>query len=578
MSPSPPFRLGHALREAWRAGYGLAELRADVLAGLVVGVVALPLSMALAIASGAPPQFGLYTAIVAGGVCALLGGSRVLVTGPTAAFVVILAPIAARFGLEGLVLASALAGLILIGMGLLRLGGLIQFVPYPVTTGFTAGIGIVIASLQLKDFLGLTPEALSGEAMWHERMLALLAALDTIHMPDLVTGAVTLAVLMGWRRVRSKIPGPLVALVLGALLAALFEHFGAAGPATLASRFGTDAAPSGIPGLPPHFALPWTLPGPGGVSTPLSLAYLESLLPSAFAIAMLGAIESLLAAVVADGMTGQKHQPDVELTALGLANVAASCFGGFAATGAIARTATNVRSGGRSPIAAVVHALFVLVTILVLAPWLGHLPMASLAALLLMVAWNMSEARHVVQVVRTAPQGDVAVLGTCLLLTVVFDMTIAVTAGILLAALLFMRRMVEISGAELIADRHPEHGGALPRGVLVYDIAGPLFFGAAHKATSQLFALDRRLVSVVVLDVEDVPAIDATGIVNLRSAIERLRSGGIVVILAGLRPQPRTALEKAGLLGAGGVEHQPTFAAALESARRVVESPAPRPE
>lgn len=567
MSTARPFRLGYALREALAEGYGRAHLRADVLAGLVVGVVALPLSMALAIASGAPPQHGLYTAIVAGSVCALLGGSRVLVSGPTAAFVVILAPISARFGLEGLVLASAFAGLILIGMGLLRLGRLIQFVPYPVTTGFTAGIGLVIASLQLQDFLGLTTVRLSGEAMWHERMLAILQALPTLSWPDLATGAGTLLVLMTWRRVRSSVPAPLVALVFGAFLAYLLERYAGAAPASLAARFGTPEMPAGIPGLPPLFVFPWNLPGPEGANTPLSLAYVESLLPSAFAIAMLGAIESLLAAVVSDGMTGHKHQPDVELTALGIANLTASFFGGFAATGAIARSATNVRSGGRSPIAALVHAVFVLGSVLLLAPLLGHLPMSSLAALLLIVAWNMSELRHVVQVVRTAPGSDVAVLLCCFGLTVVFDMTIAVTAGVLLAALLFMRRMAEISGAELIGPEHPEHGRNLPRGVVVYDIGGPLFFGAAHKATSQLFSFDRRDVLLVLLDLEDVPAMDATGIVNLRSAIDRLRSGGIAVMLVGLQTQPRTALAKAGLVGPGGVEHHATFELGLAAAR-----------
>lgn len=563
----PPFRLASALREALAEGYGRAQLRADVLAGLVVGVVALPLSMALAIASGAPPQHGLYTAIVAGGVCALLGGSRVLVTGPTAAFVVILAPISARFGLEGLVLASALAGLILVAMGCLRLGRLIEFVPYPVTTGFTAGIGLVIASLQLKDFLGLVPAPVAGEAMWHERMLALIEARGTVSVPDVVTGAVTLGVLMLWRRLRTAVPAPLVALLVGALVGRALGHYAGLAPATMASRFGTPGAPSGIPGSPPLLVLPWHLPGPDGVSASLSLAYLESLLPSAFAIAMLGAIESLLAAVVADGMTGQKHQPDVELTALGIANVTASFFGGFAATGAIARTATSVRSGGRSPVAALVHAGFVLASVLLLAPLLGHLPMASLAALLLIVAWNMSEVRHVVQVVRTAPSSDVLILGACFALTVVFDMTIAVTAGILLAALLFMRRMVEISGAELIGPTHPEHGRDLPPGLIVYDIGGPLFFGAAHKATSQLFSFDRRDVKLVLLDLEDVPAIDATGLVNLRSAIDRLRSGGIGVMLAGLQRQPREALDKAGL-GPERIERHASFEEALVEARR----------
>ena len=562
-----PLRLGYALREALREGYDPRDLRADVLAGLVVGVVALPLSMALAIASGAPPQHGLYTAIVAGTVCAILGGSRVVVSGPTAAFVVILAPISARYGIAGLVTASALAGLIMIAMGCFRLGRLIEFVPYPVTTGFTAGIGFVIASFQLKDFLGLSPEALPGDAMWHERMGALFAALSTIRPADLVTGAVTLVVLVFWRRLRVPVPGPLGALVVGALVAAAVAHFGGGAPATLASRFGTSAAPSGIPGAPPLFVLPWNLPDAGGATAGFSLAYIRLLLPAAFAIALLGAIESLLAAVVADGMTGQRHHPDVELIALGTANVAAGFFGGFAATGALARTATNVRAGGRSPVAALVHAGFVLASVLAIAPLLGHLPMASLAALLLVVAWNMSEARHVIQVVRTAPKSDTAVLLTCFVLTVVFDMTLAVMVGFGLAGLLFMRRMADITGAELIGPQHPQRGRDLPPGVLVYDIHGPLFFGAAHKATRQLLMLDHREVATVVLNLQDVPVIDATGIVNLRAVIERLRGAGVEVILSDLRSQPRQALEKARLIGEGGVAHHATLAEAVAARR-----------
>jgi SulP family sulfate permease len=565
---NPILQLGCALRAAWAEGYDAHKLRTDVLAGLVVGVVALPLSMALAIASGAPPQHGLYTAIVAGGVCALLGGSRVLVTGPTAAFVVILAPIAGKFGLAGLVMASALAGLMLIAMGVLRLGRLIQFMPYPVTTGFTAGIGIVIASQQVKDFLGLSGGAVGADAMWHERMVALAGALPTLHWPELLVGAATLAVLIAWRRIRSILPAPLIALAFAALLGLLMARQFHLDVATLSSRFGTASAPSGIPRLPPQFTWPWNLPGAAGSAPTLSLAYIQSLLPSAFAIAMLGAIESLLAAVVADGMTGLKHDSDVELTSLGIANVAASLFGGFAATGAIARTATNARAGGRSPVAAIVHSAFVLAAMMLLAPLLGYVPMAAMAAMLLLVAWDMSEPRHVLRMLRIAPRADVAVLLTCLVLTVAFNMTIAVTVGVLMAAVLFMRRMIEISGTELIGPSHPEHGRELPKGVVAFDIGGPLFFGAAHKAMSELVSLDRKSVKLVLVDLEDVPAIDATGIVNLRSAVDRLRSGGIAIELVGLQAQPRAALERAGLLGEGGMAVHATFADALADARR----------
>lgn len=557
-----------ALREAWREGYGWRALRADLLAGLVVGTVALPLSMALAIASGVPPRHGLYTAIVAGALTAVAGGSRVQVTGPTAAFVVVMAPISARFGLQGLALASALAGLMLLAMGLLRLGRLIQFMPYPVTTGFTAGIGLVIATLQIPDFLGLVVEH-PGEH-WHERVLATARALPSFHWADALVGGTTLAILLAWRRVKTAVPAPIVALTVAALLAMLLERLvPGLELATLARRFGTPDAPSGIPQSPPLPLLPWLLPGPGGGEAPaLSLAYLRELLPAAFTIAMLGAIESLLSAVVSDGMSGFKHNPDVELTALGLGNLAAPFFGGFAATGAIARTATNVKSGARSPIAAVVHAAFVLASVLTLAPALGRLPMAALAGLLLLVAWNMSEARHFVRVVRTAPRSDAAVLFTCFAFTVVFDMTIAVAAGVMLAALLFMRRMIEISGARLIGTHHPEIDEPLPPGLLVYDVAGPLFFGAAAKATSSLLSIQPGAVRSVILDLTDVPAIDATGLVNLESALARLGKAGVHVSLAGLQAQPRRALEKARILGGEQpLEHHPTFRTALAAAR-----------
>lgn len=561
------------MREALRQGYGLRDLRADVLAGCVVGVVALPLSMALAIATGVAPQYGLYTAIVAGGLSALLGGSRVQVTGPTAAFVVILAPITAQFGLQGLALATVMAGLILIALGIGRLGRLVEFVPYPVTTGFTAGIGLVIATFQVKDFLGLTVETVSAEAHYVERVGALARALPTIQWWDLGIGVLTLAILSGWRMVKSKVPSPLVALLVAAVLAWVLERFVEGFEvATLRSRFGSSDHPSGIPQLPPLFVLPWNLPDAAGIpGGALSFTMIRALLPSAFAIAMLGAIESLLSAVVSDGMSGHKHDPDVELFAQGAGNVVAPFFGGFSATGAIARTATNVRSGARSPIAAVVHAGFVLVALLTLAPALGWLPMASLAALLLMVAWNMAELRHFKRMLRIAPKSDSAVLLTCFALTVLFDMTVSVTAGILLAAMLFMRRMIEISGAKLIGERHPELGESIPKGVLVYDIGGPLFFGAAHKAMSEIFSADRKDVKVVVLDLEDVPVMDATGLVNLQSAIDRLKSAHIRVLLAELQAQPTELLMRAGVIGEGsGVETHGTLVAALESARAVV--------
>ena len=541
-------RIGAAMRSALREQYDAQALRADLMAGVVVGVVALPLSMALAIASGVPPQHGLYTAIVGGLVIALLGGSAVQVSGPTAAFVVILAPIAARFGLGGLLVATLAAGVILFAMGASGMGQFIEYVPYPVTTGFTAGIAVVIGTLQLKDFLGLTVPRMPEHYL--ERLGALLKALPTARTGDVAIGALTLGVLTLWPRVNRRVPAPLVALTLAALTAAVAARTLAGfSVATINTRFAYESGGvlrPGIPREPPRPLLPWRLPGPDGAPLRVNLDLLRELMPAAFAIAMLGAIESLLSATVVDGMTRRKHDPDAELMAQGVGNVLAPFFGGIAATGAIARTATNIRSGGRSPLSAVFHSLFVLAAVLLLAPWLGYLPMASMAALLLVVAWRMSDSQHFAHLLRVAPRSDVAVLLTCFTLTVVFDMVVSVTAGVLMAALLFMRRMAEVSGVELIGEGHPDLEEPLPRGVVLYDIAGPLFFGAAQKAMRSLQAMEGRHVRIVVLDVEHVPAIDATGIVALESLVARLNEAGIKVIVVAIQDQPLRALARAG--------------------------------
>jgi SulP family sulfate permease len=544
----PVRRIAAALRASLHERYDARALRADLMAGIVVGVVALPLSMALAIASGVAPQHGLYTAIVAGFVIALLGGSTVQVSGPTAAFVVILAPIAARFGLGGLLVATLAAGVILFAMGATGMGQFIEYVPYPVTMGFTAGIGVVIGTLQIKDFLGLTVVRMPEHYL--ERLGALLRALPTLRRADVSIGILTLAVLALWPRLNRRIPAPIVALTIAALapltLARAVPGFEVA---TINTRFYYEVAGvrhPGIPREPPRPVLPWRLPGPDGAPLRMSLDLLRELMPAAFAIAMLGAIESLLSATVADGMTRRKHDPDAELMAQGIGNVVAPFFGGIAATGAIARTATNIRSGARSPLAAVFHSFVVLSVVLLLAPALGYLPMASLAALLLVVAWNMSDSHHFAHLLRVAPRSDVAVLLTCFALTVVFDMTVSVTAGVLMAALLFMRRMAEVSGVQLVGEGHPDLAEPLPRGVVLYDIAGPLFFGAAQKAMRSLQSMEGRHVRIVILDVEHVPAIDATGIVALESLVARLNEGGIKVILVAIQDQPLRALARAG--------------------------------
>ncbi len=532
------FPLATAFRAVLREGVTREQLRADLMAGAVVGVVALPLSMALAIASGVAPQHGLYTAIVGGLVIALLGGSRVQVSGPTAAFVVILAPIAARAGLGGLLVATLLAGLMLIGMGALGLGQFIEFVPHPVTTGFTSGIAVVIATLQIKDLLGL--EAVALPEHYLEKLGVLVRALPTTHGADTTIGMTTLLVLVVWPHISRRVPGPLVALLAGAL-AALALDLAGFHAATIANRF-----EGGIPQRLPQPVLPWNLPGPDGAPLVISFGlFRDLLLPSAFAIAMLGAIESLLSAVVADGMTGTKHDPDGELVAQGLGNVIAPFFGGIAATGAIARTATSVRAGGRTPLAAALHALVVLLSVLLLAPILSHLPMAALAALLVFVAWNMAEAPHFLRILRTAPRSDVAVLLLCFSLTVVFDMVVSVTVGVVLSALLFMRRMAAVSEVRLVGSTHHTLREPLPKSVVIYDIQGPLFFGAAQKAMGALETVEGG-VKVVILDMDDVPVIDATGLVALESAIARLNHDGVKVILAGVGGQVLHAFARAG--------------------------------
>lgn len=540
-------------------------------------MVALPLSMALAVASGVPPQHGLYTALVAGGLIALLGGSRVQVSGPTAAFVVLLAPVSARFGLRGLLLASVMAGALLVTMGLARMGRLIEFVPYPVTTGFTAGIAVVIATLQAKDLLGLQVEG--NPEHYLERVRLLAAALPTARPWDAAIGAFTLAVLVLWPRVTTKLPSPLVALALSAAAAAACAAYVPGfDVATIGSRFRTVAADghviTGIPRELPHLSWPWSLPSPDGVPPGLSFELIRALLPSAFAIAMLGAIESLLSAVVADGMTGRRHDPDAELVAQGIGNVVAPFFGGFAATGALARTATNVRAGARSPMASVVHALSILAALLLLAPLLGYLPMASLAALLLLVAWHMSERKHVRYVLQRAPRSDVLVLLACFALTVLFDMVVAVTAGLVLSSLLFIRRMAEVSGVTLVGDHHPDLDAPLPRGVVLYDVAGPLFFGAAQSALSALETVDKRGLRVVVLDLTDVPAIDATGLVNLESLVSRLNADGVKVIVCGVQEQPLRAFARAGWRNRKGrLRIFRDFDRAIANARAVAATP-----
>jgi SulP family sulfate permease len=498
-----------------------------------------------------PPQHGLYTAIIAGAICALLGGTRCQVTGPTAAFVVILAPIVLKFGIGGLLVAGLMAGFILLAMGALKLGNLIQYIPHPVTTGFTAGIAVVIATIQLKDFFGLhmgSPES------YVDRWRMMWGARASFSPSELAVGVATLAMLIGIPRLTKRVPAPLIAMTLAAVGTAVAAHsYPQFHVETIGTRFSSvlnGHVVRGIPPLPPLPLLPWHMPGGGGAPMHLSFGMIRALAGPAFAIAMLGAIESLLAAVVSDGMTGTRHDPNAELLALGVANVLCPLFGGIAATGALARTATNIRAGARSPVAATIHSAFVLACTVALAPLVAYLPMAALAALLILVAKNMAEARHFVHIIRVAPRSDAMVLLVCFSLTVLFDMVLAVSVGVVLAAMLFMRRMAELSETKLDVGTMAKL--ELPDGVKLYEIAGPLFFGAAQRAMSVLDDIggskDKWRSQAVILFLGQVPAIDATGLVALETLIAKLKRDGHKTILAGLKPQVAEVLERAGIV------------------------------
>ena len=534
--------LGFGLRQRLKEGYTGKDFRADMLAALVVGVVALPLSMALAIACDVPPQHGLYTAIIAGVICALLGGTRFQVTGPTAAFVVILVPIVHKYGLGGLLVAGMMAGVILLAMGLARLGRLMEFVPHPVTTGFTAGIALVIALLQLKDVMGVHLPRTEGTFAY---LGALVDSIPSANPWDVGIAVVTVALLLLLPKLTKKIPAPLIALTAVSLIVVLLDHVVPGFHATtIGSRFSTTIGGEvvrGIPPLPPLPGLPWHLDTAGST---FNYQMIRDLLPAAFAIAMLGAIESLMSAVVADGMSGTKHDPNSELIALGIANIVVPFFGGIAATGALARTATNIRAGARSPFAAAMHSVFVLASTIALAPLVSYLPMAALAGLLIVVARNMSEARHFVRLARIAPRSDVMVMLSCFGLTVAFDMVVAVTFGVMLAALLFMRRMAVLTRTNLQTPADTKFD--VPPGVRVYELAGPLFFGAAKTAMEALHIAGGEA-HTMILAMEHVPTVDATGLVALESALDRLYRSKIKVIFAGLTPEVSELLERAGI-------------------------------
>jgi SulP family sulfate permease len=529
-----------ALLEAKAAGlWSRQHIANNVLAGLVVGIVALPLAMAFAIASGARPEQGLYTAIIASLLTSLFGGTRLQIAGPTGAFIAVLSIITAQHGVAGLQIATLMAGFILVGFGAARLGAVIKYIPGPVIIGFTAGIGVIIFVGQWKDFLGLSPA--SSGLHFHEKLIALVQAFPTLNVATTGLALLALAILILGPRYLRRIPAPLVAMVVITVLQAIF-HF--RGVATIGTAFG------GIPRTLPSFSLPT-----------LQLSQVISLVGPAFTIALLGSIESLLSAVVADGMAGTKHNSNQELIGQGIANIVAPLFGGFASTGAIARTATNIRNGASSPLAGMVHSGFLILVILLLSPLAASVPLCCLAAILFVVAWNMSEVPHFIRLVRGSPATDVAILLITFALTVFVDLVVAVNVGVILAALMFMRRMaLSVSVEPQFADipggsvEDAETRRSIPPGTVVYSIEGPLFFGAAEKLERMLVIFsDRRRPWCYVW--VTCPFVDATGITAIEQIVKDFMSHGAVVILTELTPTVLRKLTRAGVIGKIGPEN-----------------------
>ena len=527
-----------------KSGYGKADFRSDVLAGLTVAIVALPLAMALAIASGASPDKGLVTAVIAGFLISFLGGSRVQVGGPTGAFVVVVFNVIAAHGYDGLLLATLMAGVMLIICGYARLGVVIKYVPYPVITGFTAGIAVIIASSQVKDFLGLKIKDVPAEFI--EKWLVYFEHMGTLDIFTLGVGLFALAIIIVIRKKAPKLPGYLIAVVAASVIVALF-HLPVE---TIGSRF--PHIPSGLP-MPelPTF----------------TFEKLKSVIPSAFTIAFLAGIEALLSAVVADGMTGYKHRSNQELVGQGVANVASALFGGLPATGAIARTATNIRSGAKSPVAGMMHAVFLLIFMMAASDVMKYVPMAALAAILFIVAWGMSEIRHFVHIFKLS-RSDRAVMILTFLLTVLVDLTVAIGVGVTLACLIFMMQMsktVEIAAGK--GNDEEDQRLSLPKDVEVFRINGPFFFGVSGELIDVLTRMG-QMPKVLIVRMRLVPFLDTSGVSALEDMVKKCKAAGTVVIFAALQPQPKGLLNRLhfgeGVLYAGNYEE------ALEKSRAIV--------
>jgi SulP family sulfate permease len=535
-----------------RDGYTGKQFAGDLLGGLTVGVVALPLAIALAIASGVKPEQGLYTAIFAGFVIAVLGGSRAQISGPTGAFIVIVYGIVQKYGYEGLVVATLIAGVLLVIMGLARMGAFLKFVPYPVIVGFTSAIALIIFSSQVSDFLGLRIEKVPADFV--EKWVAYARHLGTANAYAIAVGAASLLIIVLWPKVTHRVPGQLIAIVV----VTFFVQFFQVPVETIASRFG--GVPSGLPA--PHFpAMDWPL--------------IREMFAPAVTIAILAALESLLSAVVADGMTGTRHRSNMELVAQGAGNFVSVIFGGIPATGAIARTATNIKSGGNTPVSAVIHCVFLLLVLLFIGKWAALIPMATLAAVLLVVAYNMSEWREFVHLLKS-PRGDVAVLLVTFLLTVFIELTVAIQVGILLAAFLFLQKMSTETKVDLITENLDEDEEmqtrdisqiTIPKGVEVFEIYGSLFFGAVSQFKESIRIVAKKP-KVLILRMRNVPTIDASGLHSLEELAKEAASGGYILVFSAVSKNVFRAMESSGFVEHIGAERfAPDIFAALEIAR-----------
>ncbi len=528
--------------------YSKEQLLRDIISGIIVAIIALPLSIALALASGVGPEQGLYTAIIAGFLISFFGGSSVQIAGPTAAFATIVAGIVATKGMDGLVVATVMAGIILILMGLCKLGGLIKFIPYTITTGFTAGIAVTIAIGQIKDFCGLTYPIGTSAIETADKVKAIVKNIATINPFAVITGVICLIILILWPKISKKIPGSLIAVLVGILLVKFIPAFSSV--KTIGSLY-TISNKLPIPSIP-H----------------LSLDIVKDTLPNAFTIAVLAAIESLLSCVVADGMVNSKHRSNTELIGQGIGNIGSALFGGIPATGAIARTAANIKSGGRTPIAGIVHAIVLVLILVVLMPYAAWIPMPTIAAILFQVAYNMCQWKPFVKLCKTAPKSDIIVLVLTFVLTVVFDLVVAIEFGMLCAVLLFIKRSSEQTGVEgwhyKEEDETTDNDDLLfvPKSVRVYEISGPLFFGASQIIANIEF---KKYTKCLILRMRSVPSLDITGMNALDDLYKKCQKKNVRLVLSHVNEQPLNVMTKAGFVSKVGLENfRPNITSALE--------------